>query len=117
MAALLWLAIGVLVALLTYVLPILAVIGPLVVLALAIVSVLVPRQPTSALAKVAIGFGATYLVLFGPNVLRDPLSAPGAAFLLFGGGLLITLLGVAGAIRARLRRRRVEEAEAAAARI
>ncbi len=114
MATLLWLAVGVLVALLTWVLaaslPVLAVVGPLVVLALVIVGFLVPRDVTAAGAKVGIGFGATYLVLFGPNVLRDPLSATGAAYLLFGGGLLIGTLGLAAVVRNRLRRRREREA-------
>ncbi|HJT63926.1 MAG TPA: hypothetical protein VJ839_04065 [Candidatus Limnocylindria bacterium] len=110
MATLLWLAVGVLVALLTWVLPAVAIVGPLVVLALVIVGFLVPRDITAAGAKLGVGFGATYLVLFGPNVLRDPLSATGEAYLLFGGGLVILVLGLAAVVRNRLRRRREQEA-------
>jgi hypothetical protein len=110
MATLLWLAVGVLVALLTWVLPAVALVVPLVVLALVIVGFLVPRDITAAGAKLGVGFGATYLVLFGPNVLRDPLSATGSAYLLFGGGLVILVLGLAAVVRNRLRRRREQEA-------
>jgi hypothetical protein len=110
MATLLWLAIGVLGALASWLWSATAIIGPLVVLALALVAVLVPREVTAIGAKIAIGFGATFLVLFGPNVLRDPLAANGAAYLLFGGGLLLLSLGVAGVVRNRLRRRRLREA-------
>ena len=110
MATLLWLAVGVLLALLTWVLPAVAIVGPLVVLAVVIVGFLVPRDVTEAGAKLGVGFGATYLVLFGPNVLRDPLSATGAAYLLFGGGLVILVLGLAAVVRNRLRRRREREA-------
>jgi hypothetical protein len=110
MATLLWLAVGVLGALASWLASVLAVIGPLVALALALVAVLIPRELTSVGAKIAIGFGATFLVLFGPNVVRDPLAANGAAYLLFGGGLLLLSLGVAGVIRNRLRRRRLREA-------
>jgi hypothetical protein len=110
MATLLWLAIGVLGALLSWLVPVLAVIGPLVMLALALIAVLVPREATSALAKMAIGFGGTFLVLFGPNVLNDPLAASGATYLLFGGGLVLVILGVVGVVRNRLRRERLKEA-------
>jgi hypothetical protein len=110
MATLLWLAVGVLAALVSYALPEAALGAPLVVLSLAILGVLLPRDLTAAGARVGIGFGAAYLVLFGPNVLRDPLSATGAGYLLAGGGLVILLLGVAGVVRNRLRRRRLEEA-------
>jgi hypothetical protein len=110
MATLLWLAAGVLTALLTYAVPAAALVGPLVVLALAILAVLVPRGVTAIGAKVGVGFGITYMVLFGPNVLRDPLAATGAAYLLFGGGLLILGLGLVGVVRNRLRRQRLREA-------
>jgi hypothetical protein len=110
MATLLWLAIGVLGALLWWMLPILAIIGPLIMLALAIVAILVPREVTSAGAKVAIGFGGTFLVAFGRLVLPDPWTASGPTYLLFGGGLLLVILGLAGVIRTRLRRRRLREA-------
>ena len=103
------LAIGVLGALLWWVLPILAIIGPLIVLALAIVAILVPRDVTSVGAKVAIGFGATLVVAFAPIVLPDPLGASGATYLVFGGGLLLVVVGVAGVVRNRLRRQRLRE--------
>lgn len=110
MATLLWLAIGVLGALLWWMLPILAIVGPLVVIGLAIVAILIPREITSIGAKFAIGFGATFVVVFAPNVLPDPLGASGATYLLFGGGLLLVILGVAGVLRNRRRRQRLREA-------
>jgi hypothetical protein len=110
MGTLLWLAVGVLVGLLTYVLPALALVGPLIIAAVVIVGVLLPRDLTAVGAKIGIGFGATYLVLFGPNVLRDPLSATGEAYLLFGGGLVILALGLTAVVRNRLRRQREREA-------
>jgi hypothetical protein len=110
MATLLWLAIGVLGALLSWMWSVLAIVGPLVALALAIVAVLLPREVTSIGAKIAIGFGATFMLAMTPIVLRDPLTASGATDLLFGGGLLLLSLGVAGVVRNRLRRRRLREA-------
>lgn len=110
MATLLWLAIGVLAGLLSWVVPVMAIVGPLIVLALVIVGFLVPRDVTANGAKLGVGFGATYLVLFGPNVVRDPLSATGEAYLQFGGGLIILVLGLAAVVRNRLRRRREQEA-------
>lgn len=110
MSTLLWLAVGTLVALLTWVVSAMAIVVPLVILALVILGFLVPREVTAAGAKVGVGFGATYLVLFGPNLLRDPMSATGAAYLLFGGGLVILVLGLAAVVRNRLRRRREREA-------
>jgi hypothetical protein len=110
MATLLWLAIGVLGALVSWLWSVAAIIGPLVALALALVSVLVPREVTSIGAKIAVGFGATFMVAMAPFILPDPLAASGATYLLFGGGLLLLTLGVAGVIRNRLRRQRLREA-------
>jgi hypothetical protein len=110
MATLLWLALGILAALLWWMLPILAIIGPLVVFAVAIVAILLPREITSIGAKVAIGFGATFVVAFAPIVLPDPLNSSGPTYLLFGGGLLLVILGVSGVVRNRLRRQRLREA-------
>ena len=109
-STLLWLAAGVLVALLAYVVPALALVAPLVVIALTLVGVLLPRDVTAVGGKVGIGFGAVYLVLFGPAIIRDPLGATGEAYLLFGAGLLTVLLGLAAVVRNRLRRRRAQEA-------
>jgi hypothetical protein len=106
----LWLAVGVLVALLSYVLPALALVAPLVVVALTLVAVLLPRDVTAVGGKVGIGFGAVYLVLFGPATIRDPLGATGAAYLLFGTGLITVLLGLSAVVRNRRRRKRAREA-------
>jgi hypothetical protein len=111
----LWLAVGVLVALLAYVVPALALVAPLVVIALTLVAVLLPRDVTAAGGKAGIGFGAVYLVLFGPAVIRDPLGATGAAYLLFGTGLLTCLLGLAAVVRNRRRRKRQAKIKAAEA--
>ena len=110
MSSLLWLAVGVLVALLAYLLPAIALVAPLVVAALTLIAVLLPRDVTAAGAKVGIGFGSVYLVLFGPSVVRDPLGATGAAYLLFGAGLVIVVLGLVAVIRNRSRRKRAREA-------
>jgi hypothetical protein len=110
MSSLLRLAVGVLVALLAYLLPAIALVTPLVVAGLTLIAVLLPRDVTAAGAKVGIGFGSVYLVLFGPSVVRDPLGATGAAYLLFGTGLVIVVLGLVAVIRNRSRRKRVREA-------
>ena len=112
MATLLWLAIGVLLALLSWLLPVVTVVGLLVVVALMLVAVVVPRKVTSVGAKVAIGFGATFLLIFAPNVVRDPLGATGATYLLFGSGLLIMVGGLAGVVRYRRWRQRALEVAA-----
>jgi len=112
MSTLLWLAIGFLLALLAWVVSALTVVAILVVVALLLVALLVPRKVTSAGAKVAIGFGALFVVAFAPNVLRDPLGATGATYLLFGGGLLITVGGLAGVVRYRRWRQRALEVAA-----
>ena len=112
MATLLWLALGVLAALLTWLLPPLVVVVPLVVLAITLVSVLVPRDTTSVGARIGIGFGGTWIVIFSPNVLRDPLGATGETYLLFGSGLLIAGLGMVGVVRNLLRRQRLKRPEA-----
>jgi len=112
MATLLWLAIGVLLALLSRLLPPVTLIGLLVVVAMTLVAVLLPRKVTSVGAKVAVGFGATFLVISAPNVLRDPLSATGATYLLFSGGLLIMVGGLAGVVRYRRWRQRALEVAA-----
>ena len=112
MPTLLWLAIGVLLALLAWVVSALTVVAILIVVALLLVALLVPRKVTSAGAKVAIGFGALFVVIFAPNVLRDPLGATGATYLLFGGGLLIMLGGLVGMWRYRRWRQRTLEAAA-----
>jgi hypothetical protein len=110
MSSLLWLAVGVLIALLTYVLSAIALVTLLVVAALTLIAVLLPRDVTAAGAKIGIGFGLVYLVALAPAVVRDPLDATGAAYLLFGSGLVIVLLGLAGVIRNRTRRKRAREA-------
>jgi hypothetical protein len=110
MTTLLWLAVGVLLALVAWVVSALTLVTILVVVALLLVALLVPRKVTSAGAKVAIGFGATFVVIFAPNVLRDPLGATGATYLLFGGGLLIMVGGLAGMWRYRRWRLRTQEA-------
>jgi len=112
MTTLLWLAIGVLLALLSWLLPPLTVVGLLVAVALTLVAVLLPRKVTSVGAKVGIGFGAIFVVISAPNVFRDPLSATGATYLLFGGGLLIMVGGLAGWWRYRRWRRRELEVAA-----
>jgi len=112
MATLLWLAIGVLLALLSWLLPAVTLVGLLVVLALMLVAVLLPRKVTSVGAKIAIGFGATFLVISAPNVFRDPLGATGATYLLFGGGLLIMVGGLVGLWRYHRWRQRTLEAAA-----
>jgi hypothetical protein len=112
MATLLWLAIGVLLALLTWLLPAVMLVGLPVVVAMTLVAVLLPRKVTSVGAKVAIGFGATFVVIFAPIVFRDPLGATGATYLLFGGGLLITVGGLAGVVRYRRWRLRALEVAA-----
>jgi hypothetical protein len=113
MATLLWLAIGVLLALLAWVVPDLAIVLPLIVLGVAILAILVPREVTAAGAKVAIGFGAFYTITFGRLLIPNLLEASGATYLVAGGGLLILLAGLAGAWRARRRRRRQAQIKAA----
>jgi hypothetical protein len=110
MATLLWLAVGVLLALVSWLLPAVTLVGVLVVVALLLVALLLPRKVTSIGAKVAIGFGATFLVIFAPNVLRDPLGATAATYLLFGGGLLVMVGGLAGMWRYRRWRLRTQAA-------
>jgi hypothetical protein len=109
-STLLWLVVGVLVALLSYLAPALALVSPLVVIGLTLFAVLLPRDVTAVGGKVGIGFGAVYLVLFGPAVIRDPLGATGAAYLLFGAGLVTVLLGLSAVVRNRRRRQRAQEA-------
>ena len=113
MATLLWLAIGVLLAIVAWVVPELAIIIPLVVLAIAIIAILVPRDVTAAGAKVAVAYGAFYAIAFGRLMLPDPLEASGATYLFAGGGLLILLAGLAGTWRAWRRRRRQARIKAA----
>jgi hypothetical protein len=115
MATALWIAIGVLLALLSWMLAALSVVVPLVMLGLAIGAVLVPREVTAVLAKAAMGFGGTWVVVFSPNVIRDPLGASAATYLLFGGGLLLVALGTAAVVRNRARRRRLARIKAAEA--
>ena len=105
MTTLLWLAIGVVLALLSWLLPPVTVVGLLVAVVLTLVALLLPRKVTSVGAKVGIGFGATFVVISAPNVFRDPLGATGATYLLFGGGLLIMVGGLAGWWRYRRWRR------------
>ena len=112
MGTLLWLAIGVLLALLSWLLPPVTVVGLLVAIGLTLVAILLPRKVTSLGAKVGIGFGATFVMISAPNVFRDPMGATGATYLLFGGGLLIMVGGLAGWWR--YRRWRQRELEGAA---
>jgi len=112
MTTLLWLAIGVVLALLSWLLPPVTVVGLLVAVVLILVALLLPRKVTSVGAKVGIGFGATFVVISAPNVFRDPLGATGATYLLFGGGLLIMVGGLAGWWRYRRWRRRELEVAA-----
>jgi hypothetical protein len=113
MATLLWLAIGVLLALVAWVIAELAIVVPLIVLGVAIFAILLPRDVTAAGAKVAIGFGGFYTIIFGRLLVPNPLEASGATYLVAGGGLLILLAGLAGAWRARRRRRREARIKAA----
>jgi hypothetical protein len=112
MTTLLWLAIGVVLALLSWLLPPVTMVGLLVAIGLTVVAILLPRKVTSVGAKVGIGFGATLVVISAPNVFRDPMGATGATYLLFGGGLLIMVGGLAGWWR--YRRWRQRELEVAA---
>ncbi|HUG94723.1 MAG TPA: hypothetical protein VMK30_01120 [Pleomorphomonadaceae bacterium] len=112
MAGLLWLAIGAGLGVLSWLLPELTIVVPLIVTALTLVGILLPRDLTSAGAKLGIGFGAVYLVAATPTVIRDPLAATGAAYLVFGAGLVILILGLAGVWRNRRRRAR-DQARAA----
>ncbi|MEK6191784.1 MAG: hypothetical protein AABM41_05590 [Chloroflexota bacterium] len=112
MGTLLWLALGAGLGLLSWLLPALTVLGPLVVAGLTLIAILLPRDLTSAGAKLGIGFGAVYLVAATPTVIRDPLAATGAAYLVFGAGLVILILGLAGVWRNRRRRAR-DQARAA----
>ncbi|HEY7738858.1 MAG TPA: hypothetical protein VIC63_07535 [Candidatus Limnocylindria bacterium] len=113
MATLLWLAVGVLLALVTWLIPDIAILIPLIILAVAIVAILLPRDVTAAGAKVAIGFGAFYVIGYGRFMVPDPLEASGEAYLLSGTGIVILLAGLAGAWRAWRRRRRQARIRAA----
>ena len=115
MATLLWLTIGVLLALLAWLLPDVAIVLPAIVFALTLVGFLLPREVTSVGARIGIGFGAFWVVIFSPNVIRDPLGATGATYLLFGGGVGLSLLGLAAVIRNRARRKRLARLKAAEA--
>ncbi len=112
MAGLLWLAIGAGLGVLSWLLPELTIVVPLIVTALTLVGILLPRDLTSAGAKLGIGFGAVYVVAAAPTVIRDPLAATGAAYLVFGAGLVILILGLAGVWRSRRRRQRAVQAAA-----
>jgi hypothetical protein len=112
MATLLWLAIGVLLALLSWLLPPVTIVGLVVAVGLTLVAILLPRKVTSVGAKVGVGFGATFVVISAPSVFRDPLGATGATYLLLGGGLLIMVGGLAGLWRYRRWRQRALEVAA-----
>ena len=116
MAGLLWLAIGAGLGVLSWLVPELTIVVPLIVTALTLVAVLMPRDLTSAGAKLGIGFGTVYLVAAATTVIPNPLAATGAAYLVFGTGLVILILGLAGVWRNRRRRARdqAREAESAA---
>jgi hypothetical protein len=115
MATLLWLVLGALAAVLAWLLPEAFILVPLVVLAVAIVAILLPREATAAGAKVAIGFGALYAVGFGRLLVSDPLAGSGATYAWFGGGMLIMVAGLVGVWRNRRRRQRRQAALKAAA--
>jgi hypothetical protein len=115
MATLLWLAIGVLLALLAWVLPALVVILPLVVLALTLLAILLPRDLTAIGAKVGIGFGAFYAVIFGRLLFPDPLEASGETYLVVIGGVAILVAGVVAVVRNRRRQKRLARIKAAEA--
>ena len=112
MATLLWLAIGVLLALLAWLLPTSTLAITVVVAALTLIGLVLPREVTSAGAKTGIGFGATYVLIFAPTVLRDPLGASGGTYLFVGGGGLIVMAGLAALWRKRRRRQRALKAAA-----
>ncbi len=114
MTTLLWLALGVLGGLLAWAVPVLWV-WVLIALALAIAGVLVPRSLPVVGAKIAIGTGATYLVLFGPRVISDPGGTTGETYLWFVLGLLTVVLGVAAVFRGYRRQRREAKIKAAEA--
>ncbi len=106
MATLLWLAIGVLVALLAWLLPAGLLIASLVAAGLALIAILLPRNVTAAGAKVGIGYGAFYVVVFGRLLFPDPLQASGETYLVVTGGVLILMLGVVAVVRNRRRQKR-----------
>lgn len=114
MLTLVWLVLGALVAVLWWLLPEAAIVVPLVVLALTLVAIILPREVTSIGAKIGIGFGAIFVVAFGRILFPDALAASGETYLVFGAGLLIMVAGLVGAWRNRRRRRRQRALRAAA---
>jgi len=114
MATLLWLALGVLGGLLAWAVPVLWV-WVLIALALAIAGTLLPRRLPVVGAKVAIGTGATYLVLFSPRVISDPGGTTGETYLWFGLGLVTVLIGIAAVFRGYRHQRRQAKIKAAEA--
>jgi hypothetical protein len=115
MATLLWLVLGVLLALLAWVLPALIVLLPLVVLGLTLLAILLPRDLTAIGGKVGIGFGAFYAVVFGRLLYPDPLEASGATYLVVLGGVAVVVAGVVAVIRNRRRQKRLARIKAAEA--
>lgn len=111
---LLWLALGVLGGLIAWAVPV-AWPWVLVALALAIVGVLLPRRLPVVGAKIAIGTGATYLVLFSPRVISDPGGTTGETYLWFGLGLVTVLIGVVAVLREYRHQRRQAKIKAAEA--
>lgn len=112
MSLLLWLAVGVLLALVAWLLA-QTIVFALAMLALTLLAILVPREVTAAGAKVAIGFGAFYALVFGRLMIPNPLEASGPTYLVVLGGLLIVVAGVAGVMRNRRRRKRLARIKAA----
>ncbi len=115
MATLLWLAIGVLLALLGWLLPAGVIILSLVALALTLIAILLPRDVTAAGAKVGIGFGAFYAVMFGRLLIPDPLQASGETYLIVMGATLILGAGVVAVVRNRRHQKRQARIKAAEA--
>jgi Na+/proline symporter len=115
MATLLWLAVGLLLALVAWLLPAGLTLVSLIMLALTVIANLLPRDITAAGAKAGIGYGAFYAVLFGRLLFPDPLQANGETYLVVFGGVLILVLGVVAVVRNRRHQKRQARIKAAEA--
>jgi Na+/proline symporter len=115
MATLLWLAVGVLLALVAWLLPAGLTLVSLIMLVLTLIANLLPRDVTAAGAKAGIGYGAFYAVLFGRLLFPDPLQASGETYLVVIGGVLILMLGVMAVVRNRRHQKRQARIKAAEA--
>ena len=114
MATLLWIGLGVLLALLSWLVPAGLIAVALVVAALTLIAILLPRDLTAIGARIGIGFGAFFAVIFGRLLVPDPLAASGATYLVAGAGMLILVAGLVGVWRNRRYQRRQRALKAAA---